>query len=428
MAGDDAFAGGNGFGGYVFRRNSVSSGGDEAGDGPASGGDDVFAGANAFGGYAFRRTSVAGGHGDAGDGDGDGGASGDDTFAGANVFGGYAFRRTGVSGGGDEAGDDPALSGDDPPSSSSAPRLGGVLRRGGGLRRTDELRRDGRLRNSNMLRRSSPVRRGYLVPRVGAALWDRVVWALRHPAYGVLGAAAVGAVIVLAFGIIAIRTLEGSATTQQQPTDPRATPTQSDGATPGRSAETVPVRPTEPRPTEPRSTQPLSTQPTQAQSSKPQPTQVQSSKPSSASLPRPQPPTSSVDLVAWTRTLRALDAQRAHAFWTLDLAALDKVYVPGSSPWVADRALLSDYRRRNVRVRGLRITIESTTIMRRTPTTVILRTTDHLTAGQAVDHTGTVTTLPSGRPTTKLITLTATPPSPDRTHPRAWRISTITKG
>jgi hypothetical protein len=130
--------------------------------------------------------------------------------------------------------------------------------------------------------------------------------------------------------------------------------------------------------------------------------------------------------VAWIRTLQALDAQRSRAFWTLDLDALDEIYVPGSSPWTADRALLSTYRDQNVRVQGLRITIESTTVTRRTPNTVTLRTSDHLTAGEAVDHAGTKTPLPPGPPATRLITLTATPPSAGASN-QAWRISTITQ-
>jgi hypothetical protein len=129
----------------------------------------------------------------------------------------------------------------------------------------------------------------------------------------------------------------------------------------------------------------------------------------------------------WIRTLEALDAQRSQAFWTLDLNVLDDIYVPGSSPWVADRALLSNYRKQNVRVRGLRITIDRTTVTRRTATTVTLRTTDRLTAGEAVDHTGTKTPLPPGRPTTRLITLTTAPTQPGKPGTPRWRISTITQ-
>ncbi|GAA3089345.1 hypothetical protein JOF29_007939 [Kribbella aluminosa] len=107
------------------------------------------------------------------------------------------------------------------------------------------------------------------------------------------------------------------------------------------------------------------------------------------------------------------------------MAALDEIYVPGSSPWAADRALLASYRKQKVRVQGLQITIESTTIAARTPTTVTLRTVDHLTAGAAVDQEGTKTPLPPGQPSARLITLTAVHPSPNRPGSQPWRITTV---
>ncbi|MGZ0146911.1 hypothetical protein ACXJJ3_07545 [Kribbella sp. WER1] len=133
------------------------------------------------------------------------------------------------------------------------------------------------------------------------------------------------------------------------------------------------------------------------------------------------------DPAAWLRTLEALDAQRSQAFWTLDLTALDGIYLPGSSPWTADRALLATYRKQNVRVQGLRITIDSTTIASRTPTTITLRTVDHLSAGEAVDGYGTRTPLPPGKPSTRLITLTTAPQSASGPSTQPWRITTITQ-
>jgi hypothetical protein len=118
--------------------------------------------------------------------------------------------------------------------------------------------------------------------------------------------------------------------------------------------------------------------------------------------------------------LQALDAQRAQAFWALDAGILDKIYVRGSGPWSADRAMLMEYRKQQVRVRGLRIRIESTSVERRTASTVTLRTVDHLVGGELVDRTGAITPLPPGTPTIRLITLTAAPISP------TWRITTIT--
>jgi hypothetical protein len=134
----------------------------------------------------------------------------------------------------------------------------------------------------------------------------------------------------------------------------------------------------------------------------------------------------------WTLTLQALDAERAQAFSTLDLSTLDKIYLRDSPPWRSDRALLLSYRAQNIRVQGLRINIDKTTITHRTPTTVTLKTTDHLSAGTAIDHTGTTTPLPPGKPTTRLITLTSTTPksatpTTTRSATQSWRIATITQ-
>ena len=125
-------------------------------------------------------------------------------------------------------------------------------------------------------------------------------------------------------------------------------------------------------------------------------------------------------MAKWLRTLEALDVRRAQAFWALDAGILDEIYVPGSGPWSADRAMLMAYREQQVRVRGLRIQIDTTTVERRTASSVTLRTVDHLVGGELVDRNGTKTPLPPGTPTTRLITLTTTPANP------TWRITTIT--
>ena len=210
---------------------------------------------------------------------------------------------------------------------------------------------------------------------------------LPHPAYGVLAATALGAVVVLVIGLVTVGILD-------TPAPPAAA---SDPSSPAATASDPPS--------------PAATEHTRAAS---EPTA-----------------TTTTDAAAWAKTLRALDSQRAQAFWALDLAALDRIYIPGSPPWHADRALLSSYRTQQIRVRGLRIQIDSTTVTHRTPTTVTLKTTDHLTAGQAVDHAGTTTPLPPGVPTTRLITLTTGPTTPTTSSTTApvastWRISTIT--
>ncbi|MEU4601915.1 protein kinase [Kribbella sp. NPDC023972] len=200
-----------------------------------------------------------------------------------------------------------------------------------------------------------------------------------HPAYGVLAAVGVGAVVVLVLGRLTVGALDSPAGTAAAADRARQSPSP---IPPSQSPTIFPPPPTTP------------TQP---------------------------PPTAR----EWTRTLQALDAQRAQAFWTLDLALLDTIYVPGTEPWAADRALLSTYRKHQIRVRGLQIRIDKTTIESQTPSTVVLRTVDHLTAGQAVDRTGTTTPLPSGTPSTRRITLTSTPSTPTRSPP-TWRITAIT--
>ncbi|MFI5693052.1 serine/threonine-protein kinase [Kribbella sp. NPDC051586] len=211
---------------------------------------------------------------------------------------------------------------------------------------------------------------------------------LSHLPYGAFAAAGLGIVIVLALAIATLRALDTPATAQADPIHPQS------------------VRP---QSTSPQTTHP---QTTQAQSAHPQPTRVQ---------PTGVAATPSEDPAAWTRTLEALDAQRAQAFWTLDLTALDRIYVPGSSPWRADHALLSSYRKQQIRVQGLRVQIDNSTVAYRTPTTITLKTTDHLTGGQTVDQSGTTTPLPPGAPMTRLITLTSSPTT------KAWRITAITR-
>ncbi|MEI8411611.1 MULTISPECIES: protein kinase domain-containing protein [unclassified Kribbella] len=190
-----------------------------------------------------------------------------------------------------------------------------------------------------------------------------------HPAYGVLAAVGFGAVVVLILGLLTVGVLD----------NPAGTAAAADRTEPSQS-------PTPQRPT-------ASKQPAR------------------------------VDTGEWTRTLQALDTQRAQAFWTLDLALLDTIYVPGSEPWTADRALLTTYRKHQIRVRGLKIRIDKTTVESQTQSTVVLRTVDHLTAGQAMDPTGTTTRLPPATPTTRRITLTKSHPRPTTTP---WRIASIT--
>ncbi|GAA3589809.1 hypothetical protein GCM10022235_71360 [Kribbella ginsengisoli] len=119
----------------------------------------------------------------------------------------------------------------------------------------------------------------------------------------------------------------------------------------------------------------------------------------------------------WLQTLQALDVRRSHAFATLDPTELNSVYVPGSSPWSADRDLLSSYRKQQLHIEGLRLQIHSVTVETQGKTTVVLRVVDRFIAGVAVTPAGRRTTFPPGKPTTRRVTLTAAA--------NTWRISEI---
>ncbi|WP_328322273.1 protein kinase [Kribbella sp. NBC_00382] len=119
----------------------------------------------------------------------------------------------------------------------------------------------------------------------------------------------------------------------------------------------------------------------------------------------------------WLQTLQALDVRRSQAFATLDPTVLNSVYVPGSSPWSADRELLATYRKQQLRIEGLRLQIQSVTVENPGPTTVVLRVVDRFVAGAAITSTGQRTIFPPGKPTTRRVTLTAAATS--------WRISSI---
>ncbi|WP_328995272.1 protein kinase [Kribbella sp. NBC_01245] len=120
----------------------------------------------------------------------------------------------------------------------------------------------------------------------------------------------------------------------------------------------------------------------------------------------------------WLAMLRALDRQRAISFATLDFSALDAIYVRGSRPWLADRSMLAAYRRSGLTVQGLSMKIEGVAIERQAATTAVLRVIDHLAGGVLKDTAGHRTLLPTGQPTTRLITLTQ--------QGTQWRINNIT--
>ncbi|MEU4396700.1 hypothetical protein [Kribbella sp. NPDC023855] len=114
-----------------------------------------------------------------------------------------------------------------------------------------------------------------------------------------------------------------------------------------------------------------------------------------------------------------MDAKRSRAFATLDPAQLDAVYVRGSAPWSADRALLASYRQQQIRIESLRQQIKAVTVETPGRTTVVLRIVDRLVSGVAVTPSGHRTKFPPGQPTARRLTLTTTAGN--------WRITAITK-
>jgi hypothetical protein len=210
----------------------------------------------------------------------------------------------------------------------------------------------------------------------------------KRPAYGVLAMVGLAAVVVLGIGLATLGLLGGSGSRPASAVDGRSAD-QTAGVAPvgktasprpGRSAGVVTLGEPDGSPTIP-------------------------------------PATTAAEEGRWLGTLQALDVQRSQAFSTLDPAGLDAIYVPGSSPWQADRSLLASYRDRQVRIDGLKMQIDKLAVERPGPGTVVLRVVDRLIAGAAVDNAGRRTPLPAGTPTARLITLTG--------KGDAWRISGI---
>ncbi|MFI5708529.1 protein kinase [Kribbella sp. NPDC051620] len=199
----------------------------------------------------------------------------------------------------------------------------------------------------------------------------------KRAAYGILAACGAGAVTTLVIGLAAVGVLGHPATNSTAAAD-------------------QPTRPTTPH-------QPATQPPTPA--TPPRSPAVHS--------------TRTADSRKWLQTLQALDVRRSRAFATLDPTELNAVYVPGSSPWSADRELLSSYRKQQLRIEGLRLQIQSVTVETPGKTTVVLRVVDRFVAGVAVNPAGQRTTFPPGKPTTRRVTLTAAATT--------WRISAIAK-
>jgi hypothetical protein len=122
----------------------------------------------------------------------------------------------------------------------------------------------------------------------------------------------------------------------------------------------------------------------------------------------------------WTTTLTALDAARSAAFARSDPRALDAVYVPGSRPLAADRALLARYAARRARVADLHLVTVEVRPVAVTAGTATLAVADRLLPYTVVDAAGRPVARYAGRGVRRWrITL--------RHGATGWRIERVTR-
>jgi hypothetical protein len=116
--------------------------------------------------------------------------------------------------------------------------------------------------------------------------------------------------------------------------------------------------------------------------------------------------------------LRAWDGARSRAFAHGDLAALRKLYAPGSTAGTSDVRLLRAYLDRGLHVEGMRMQLLALEVLRRTHTRLRLLVTDRLAGAVAVGE-GTRTALPSDRASTRVVVLRRTEDGGE------WRVASV---
>lgn len=123
--------------------------------------------------------------------------------------------------------------------------------------------------------------------------------------------------------------------------------------------------------------------------------------------------------------LRAWDGRRAEAFAAGDLAALRRLYVPGSRAGTADRALLRGYLDRGLRVEGMRVQVLALDVLAQRSGSLRLRVTDRLVGAVAVGESGRVA-LPRDEASTRVVVLrrVAATVRPDGA-PGLWRVASV---
>jgi hypothetical protein len=106
----------------------------------------------------------------------------------------------------------------------------------------------------------------------------------------------------------------------------------------------------------------------------------------------------------WLRVLDRIGGLRARAWRTSDPAALSQVYVAPSSALRADRAMLSAYSARDLRLRA-RLDFLRVLLIDRRPGEATLAVVDRLRSVAAKSATGAVAELPDDQPTAHTIVL-----------------------
>ena len=100
--------------------------------------------------------------------------------------------------------------------------------------------------------------------------------------------------------------------------------------------------------------------------------------------------TVAADRVAPLAVLQAWDRDRAAAWRRADPRALARLYVPQSDSGRADRALLTAYAGRGLRVAGLRMQRAAVEVLAADHTRIVLQVTDRLMGATAVSRYGRV--------------------------------------
>jgi hypothetical protein len=102
--------------------------------------------------------------------------------------------------------------------------------------------------------------------------------------------------------------------------------------------------------------------------------------------------------------LAGWDARRSRAWAAGDVAALRRLYVPGSRAGRGDVRMLRAYVARGLRVRGLGTQVLALRVVRESPRLLELVVTDRVTGGEAVGR-GRPLALPADRPSTRRLVL-----------------------